>query len=323
MEEVKKRFNRREPDLDLLPNLIFIESVIGCNLRCAMCPVPTSAKSMNGRKFHCMELDVYNVIMEQISETSREIWLNQLGEPLLNDNIVEFVKIAKKKGHTVCLTSNGTKLNSSLSHDLLSSGIDKVVFSFDSIDRNIYEKIRIGSNYERVLNNIREFSEIRHRLRAECKVQVDCIQNNLSSNEDNSKFWRGIADRVTFIPLDDWGGQFELPPEMGTRKSVEIPSRRFPCDLLWTTLSISAEGQVMYCCHDYKLQSGLSNVRERKLIDIWTREMGAERKKHVSGAIDRNPCKDCVAWATRPRRYSRFALSHFKMMFNKITGKPS
>jgi radical SAM protein with 4Fe4S-binding SPASM domain len=76
---------------------------------------------------------------------------------------------------------------------------------------------------------------------------------------------------------------------------------RYACDLLWTTLAISAEGNMMYCCQDYRLQSGLANIADRPLREIWKEQVSQERRRHVDNAVDQGPCQNCDAWKTRLR----------------------
>ena len=119
MTKNQKKFNLRKWKLDDLPDSIFIETFMGCNLRCKMCPVPSSDDSMSNRKPTAMSAEVYSSIIEQVSERPRTIILNQLGEPLLHKDIVNLVAMAKKEGHDVGFTTNATKLSEKMSHQLL------------------------------------------------------------------------------------------------------------------------------------------------------------------------------------------------------------
>ena len=49
MELHQLKFNQRDPFVDELPPLIFIETFWGCNLRCGFCPVPGLSTSPEGR----------------------------------------------------------------------------------------------------------------------------------------------------------------------------------------------------------------------------------------------------------------------------------
>lgn len=303
MDLVKKYFNHRESHFSELPNSILIETVMGCNLRCEMCPVPQSKLLMNGRAAAGMSLSTFQRILDQIGDKPRRIHLNQMGEPLLNKSICEFVALAKKDGHEVSFTTNGTLMDEEISRKLLMAGIDHVTFSVDGYEKTTYESIRIGANYERVRSNIEGFCRLRNELSKHAVVHIDCILSDLTKSEiaPMQNYWKGKVDSVNIIPLDDWAGKHELPGKFGlrNRRTKTSGNVRYPCDLLWTTTAISAEGCVMYCCHDYKLLSKLPNINERSLGEIWKDNVSEERRKHARGVIDRDPCLHCDAWKTR------------------------
>lgn len=304
-------FNKRVAEVEELPNLIFIESVMGCNLRCPMCPVPKGITTMNKRSYQAMTLAIFTKIIEQISEKPRQLWLNQLGEPLLNHDLLDFVKIAKSRGHSVDFTTNGTKMTPELADALIRQGLDGITFSFDGWTKETYEQIRVGANYESVVENIRNFIRIRQELKAKTHIRIDCIVSDLTFPELDGviNFWSPDV-QVNFIPLDDWAGQLPLDERFGKKRTpmASTQDRRYPCRLLWTTMAISAEGRVMYCCHDYQQRSQCSSVDERPLIDIWRDEIFRERQKHVANMIDAPPCLHCPAWKTMPEFYHDTAL---------------
>lgn len=296
-----KYFNQRKWILPELPENIMVESVMGCNLSCGMCPVPNAKKEMNGRKPTVMSLSVFKRILADIKDHSSEVHLNQMGEPLLNKNIVEFIRLAKKDKHKVSLTTNGTLMNKELAQEILLAGIDKINFSVDGYHAETYEKIRLGAKYNVVRSNIEMFYQLKKKLKKRTFVQIDCIYSELTKNEisDMRKYWENKIDYLNIIYLDDWGGKLKLPDNFGNIKKESFFSCRYPCDLLWNIISISAEGYVMYCCQDYKLFSALPNIKEKSLKEIWHDEISKERKKHVENKIDSNPCLYCTAWKKR------------------------
>lgn len=324
MDLVKKYFNHRESHFSDMPNSILIETVMGCNLRCEMCPVPQSKLLMNGRTATMMSLSTFQKILDQIGDKPRRLHLNQMGEPLLNKSICEFVALSKKAGHNVSFTTNGTLMNEDISRQLLMAGIDQVTFSVDGYKATTYESIRIGANYERVRSNVEGFCRLRNELNKHTAIHIDCILSDLTKFEIASmqNYWKGKVDSVNTIPLDDWAGKYELPSKFGLRNwQARISGdARYPCDLLWTTSAISAEGYVMYCCHDYKLLSSLPNVNEMPFGKIWEDNVSEERKKHVDGMIDSDPCLHCDAWKTRQPYFRQPSLINLgaSAVFKKI-----
>ena len=280
-----------------------IETVMGCNLRCEMCPVPQSKLLMNGRKTTFMSLSTYTNILNEIADEPRNIHLNQMGEPLLNKNICEFVGLAKKDGHSVSLTTNGTLMNEFFALKLLENDIDSVTFSLDGFQASTYEKIRRGAVYDEVRKNIELFCEHKQKLNKKTKICIDCIESDLTRGEiqDMKKYWRNKVDTINILRLDNWAGKYKLPAQFGKRNPslYNKKTKRYPCNLLWNTIAISAEGNAMYCCHDYCLLSNLPNVNELSLKNIWAEFISVERNKHVENKITSEHCLHCDAWKTR------------------------
>ena len=145
------QYDRRKYRMDELPDGIAIEPIMGCNLRCPMCPVPTSTTAMDGRTPTVMPLDLYRRIIEQISDRPRSVLLTIMGEPLLHPRILDFVRLAKAAQHHVGLITNGTKLTRDVSTALLDAGLNYLAMSIDGFNKDTYESIRIGARHSAVM----------------------------------------------------------------------------------------------------------------------------------------------------------------------------
>ncbi len=303
MEDQQSEFNAQNPRLAQLPRDVSIETVFGCNLRCRMCIMKDLGRFGGGRRTKFMEPAVFSTIIGQVSDMPRTICLNQNGEPLLHPEIVNFVKEAKARGHFVYLVTNGTRLDENLAGGLIQAGLDRIIFSIDGIRKEVYEKIRIGADYDIVLANALRFIELAKTSPRAIRVEVHCILSDLTQpdRDEIERFWKNRAHLI-FLPYDDWGGLFTgNEDDFGRpRTKANAPAKRYPCDYLWTTLNVSAEGRVLYCCHDYQQSSNLPTVKEQRLLDIWREGIARERNKHVNGAIDSLPCSRCDTWMTRP-----------------------
>ena len=169
MNDVISCFNSRQWKCDELPDQINIESFLGCNLRCSMCPVPTARKSMNGRKPRAMSMETYRLIIDQVSDKTRTVNLTQLGEPLLNPHIAEFIKYGSDKGHCMGMTTNGTLLTRELGARLMDNGLAWITFSFDGATKETYESIRKGATFEKTLSNIHDFLDMKKSMGAHAR----------------------------------------------------------------------------------------------------------------------------------------------------------
>src|ERR1700730_14323176 len=155
----QQAFNLRKDKLGKLPNNVFIELAMACNLRCEMCPVPKNMELMGGRARAVMNPAVFRRVLTQLSGRRYSLCLNQLGEPLLNKHVVDYVKWAKADGHQVGFYTNGTLLDQSLADRQLDAGLDYIVFSIDGATKETFESIRLGAKFEPTIKNIQYFCE--------------------------------------------------------------------------------------------------------------------------------------------------------------------
>lgn len=255
---------------------------------------------MDGRVPSVMKPDTFALILDSIRDKPRHVWLTQLGEPMLNKHLVDYVRAAKKDGHHVGFTTNGSLMTDAKARDLFAAGIDHVVFSFDGSTKETFERIRIGGRFDEVVSNIRRFAAINQEVRSEgnrCAVQVDMLISDLTEGEVPAfhAMWSDIAITQAH-PIDNWAGQLDLPEEFGARRMPRQDGDRYPCNLMWKTAYVSSGGEAILCCHDYKLKSKLPNVHQKSLKDIWRDEIRTERARHVAGDFTSPACNACQAW---------------------------
>ncbi len=138
--------------------LFQVESTLACNLSCIMCPwISYRAKVTHGG---IMKHEIWDAIRPYLQYV-QSVDFTGGGEPLLQPHLSEWLAEAKAFGCTVGLLTNGLLLNAEMTHKLLNAGIDWICFSIDSPEKEEYEKIRRGSDFSRVMQNIKYFSQKR------------------------------------------------------------------------------------------------------------------------------------------------------------------
>lgn len=132
-----------------------------CNLRCPMCPL--SVESNSNKKQYQIPFELFcEIIDEGVSKGLSSIRLNYLNEPLLREDLEYFIKYAKSKGILdIYFSTNGMLLNKQRIKSLIESGLDRIQISLDTCSEEIYNKMRPGGNYQKVINNIQELTNIK------------------------------------------------------------------------------------------------------------------------------------------------------------------
>jgi MoaA/NifB/PqqE/SkfB family radical SAM enzyme/2-polyprenyl-3-methyl-5-hydroxy-6-metoxy-1,4-benzoquinol methylase len=182
-------------------NTLIVETMGGCNLKCKMCPTIsyTIGKSLMSDSVFKKVLDIIkNYHLEQIDLTG---W----GEPLLDPKLEDKIVHIKQANNTlrVGFTTNGTLFHEERVTSILDSGVDWISISFDGASKEVYERIRTGSSYEKVLENLRFLSSTRDKKKTGLSAVCVVMRENLQEMDNFVElFYEFGFDSVVFKPLD-------------------------------------------------------------------------------------------------------------------------
>jgi len=132
-----------------------VETSYACHLKCACCPTNRSTILSKTEHGHLqLSLELFTKCLDNCSKENisiRKFVFQGGGEPLLNPNFEEIVKISKiyyPKSRMILITSGSVPLRPGLSD----CGLDEIIFSLDGVDQSTYEPYRIGGSFEQAYN---------------------------------------------------------------------------------------------------------------------------------------------------------------------------
>ncbi|MDP9311131.1 MAG: radical SAM protein [Pseudomonadota bacterium] len=169
-----------------LPAYVQIEPVGQCNLRCQMCPIQFRQDGPPHGPPAFMAFSDFTRVIDQF-DTLRELHLQGLGEPMMHPRFFDMVAYAAAKGIRVTTNSNLTLLNDRRAEQCVLSGLDCVHVSIDGATAESYERIRLRSNFERVVSNVERLIATKQRLGSErpyLHVVVVVMRQNLQELPD-------------------------------------------------------------------------------------------------------------------------------------------
>lgn len=273
------------------PIVLCIEPTSICNLRCTMCfqsdHTFSGDKSLQGQ----MTFELFKTIIDEGTKYNlASIVLASRGEPLLNKDIYRMISYAKENGVLdVKLNTNATMLTAKNSRKLLESGLDTLVFSLDSAIPEEYESIRVGAKFDKVVNNIRKFNEIREKefpgISLRTRASMVVVEEKLDI-EYAREFWSDLVDEFAYRKVINRLNIYD-----GTDTSLERS-----CSLLWERLYIWFDGTTSLCDEDYKSILSPGKIDENTSINqIWTGEKYKKlRHMHLNGEKCKlHPCDKC------------------------------
>ena len=271
------------------PIQLDIELNTYCQLKCPQC-----FQSFDPPKAMDMDMDLYKKIIDEGVEIGvKSIKLNYRGEPLLSPNLLEAIKYAKQRGILeVLINSNTMGLDIEMAKGLIDSKLDLISCSIDGYTKKTYNKIRVGGDLDKVIQNILGLISLK-QLKGVCypKIRIQLVKQVLNEAEIPHfiEFWKSFVDEISIVDQKDYANEKVDKKEL---------SNWFCCQL-WQRLFILADGTVMPCCRAMKggneIRTNLGNVKDRKIEDIWQSKLMKEmRKLHFKGKSHLVPmCMRC------------------------------
>ncbi len=229
------------------PDLIQIDLELTdtCNLRCIECPISSEKK----RKINRINVPKAKEILDYFVEKGAlALKLNYINEPLLNfDELMEVANYAKKIGFLdIYFTSNGTLLNEQKSRKIIESKLfSRIQISIDAKDSETYNKIRIGGDYQKVVENIDNFMKLRRKSKSKfpyLRVNFLSLPENRNQESEFNTFW---SERVDAVAVQ----RSVLKPDSERENSRDdyVLKKRF-CPNPFRQLVIRADMTVLPCC---------------------------------------------------------------------------
>ncbi|MBU0460890.1 SPASM domain-containing protein [bacterium] len=293
-----QEYATRKVILSAKPVVENIEVISACNLRCSICVDPPK------RKKKSLSLDEIMEITKQNSEVfeGESVWLHHYGEPLLHSQITDIIQYLSSVGVRPRLSTNGILLTPALSRELIKAGLSEIVFSVDGSFKESYERIRVGANYETVMENVRNFLQIKKEsgsITPETQVQFVDVYGSNDEAERFTAYWSKTDVNWINIKIPSTRAQKiadnEILTQIRARHHRDYTSNHLPCSWLWTSMVILSDGDVIPCCTDLSGSISMGNVFELPLMDIWNGERARQmREDHIAGTYkSAKICKTC------------------------------
>lgn len=253
------------------PMHVDIETTSYCNLLCPMCE--RTLMIQNGYPWENMHMDFNTfkkIIDEGVSNGLYAANISMVGEPMMNKDLTRMIGYAKETGVLdVMINTNATLLDREMSEDIIDSGLDKLIISFDAITPEKYEAIRKNAKFEIVVENIKTFMKIKKNKGKNLPVvrlYMTVMKENQDEVEEFCRFWEAIVDSIA---LNDYLNPLGLDGKNRYNRILEERNKKFVCPSLWQRLSIKVNGTVHPCCTDFGENLILGNIHSNALRECW------------------------------------------------------
>ena len=185
--------------------LFQVESAIACNLKCVMCPWREIAKKVENRGI--MTQEVWQAIRPYLDRV-QSVDFTGGGEPLLQPRLAEWIADATRAGCETGFLSNGLLLTEDRLKNILDAGINWMCISMDGADAELYNKIRVGSNFNRVCENVANIARLRSGNIPKTMINFVLMDLNAHQMEDMVQLAARLGvDQLNFKQCDVIRGQ--------------------------------------------------------------------------------------------------------------------
>lgn len=305
-----EKHNIRQRLLDVVPLkqpfVVMIDPCGVCNFKCSFCPCNISDVNINQRH-SVMKMELFEKIvhdLRQFPEKIKAIDMYGFGEPLLNKNLPDMIKMLKCAN--VCdkirLSTNGALLNEEMGRSLCEAGLDYMKVSIEALDDEGYREI-CGTDvrYCEIVNNIRSFYEKWGGQGTEVAVKI--ISSAIKGEADKQKFletFSPVSDYIFIENVKSIWAEFEeivIPQTEGKEDDYysEHTKGYTICSYPLTNMVVHANGDIGVCCFDWKHATSYANVKTTSLLEAWnSKELREFQIRHLQHRRNEIPfCNEC------------------------------
>jgi MoaA/NifB/PqqE/SkfB family radical SAM enzyme len=276
------------------PEIVQIESTNLCNAKCVFCP-----RDEMERRQGIMDMALFQKVADECAALGiGHMRMHNYGEAFMDRQLVEKVRYAKLLGiPEVGLISNGSLITEAAARGMVEAGLDAINISVDAAGKDVFERTRLGLNYDKVIANVERLIRIRDEAgKRRPKLILSFVRQNNSAEEQTFiEHWKARADKIHITDLHNWAGTLNHESDVN-----------FPCYRPWLTFTVLWDGRVSLCCADFDGHEILGDLRTSTIRDIWNgpayRAARQAHLDHGGPAVCQScdlPKKDSPLWITK------------------------
>ena len=272
------------------PPYLLLEPVSACNLRCPFCF--QIDKSFTRKPYMgVMDFDLFKKVIDEADELGiGAVTLASRGEPTMHKKLSDMLCYMYSKSNIfeVKLNTNASFLTEDICNEIFKTQVTQVVVSADHYEKTSFEKLRLGANFEAIVENVNMLYRIRKNYpNSVTEIRVSGVDSTKTLDRKKfHDFWIAKADHVSAgYAIERWD----------TYNNPEHPEISQACDFLWDRMYVWFDGKTNPCDADYKSYLNYGSVEGGSIQDVWNGKVVREmRQKHLSGGRKNiDPCNKC------------------------------
>lgn len=273
------------PDFPLNLSLDLVDK---CNLACPQClrsvDLIKDYKGYLGANEMLSTESVIGALDECHDHDMPSLNIGGSGEPTMHPDIAEICQAAMNRDILeLRLTTNGLRLDETLSRRLIDMQAHVVSVSIDAISAKTFGLVRGKAHrYQQVVDNVLRFVELRKRSNSIfplLRVTFVSQPENRHEQKEFIEFWSKYADMIDLQSYHDY-------------RATTFNSD-FDCTEPFRRLTIWAKGQVGPCCGFTGIVYDMGDFKAQSLHEIWHGEPMARMREMMKTRDWELPCLKC------------------------------
>jgi len=315
---------RRFPRLGPYPRQLEVEVTTACNLRCVICE-----HTYWTEKPRHMSFEQFKTIVDQFPGL-RWIGMTGIGSGFLNPDYMKMLRFLKEEQRCfVEFFDHFFMLTEDIARELVAMGINKIWVSLESASRESYNRTRVGSDFDRVIDNIRTMIRIKREMRSPIPELWFHFIINKHNAEEMEQYVDLVADlcredRRSSAPIIYWTNllpfneieglvakparerMLEIEKKCREKGIFPIVNENVTCDKTmrtctkWNEPFVLVTGHVQPCCalneandRRYQEQHAFMNLLEADFRSWWHSPRKDEFLNNLAGGVVNPVCKNC------------------------------
>ena len=300
------------------PVVYNIETTNACNMRCEMCPRTT----MMTRPIETMQKETFEKVINQLTPWSAEKWaswekfaaenykidkndmsenhfflyvipkvivLHGYGDPLLDKNIPDYVKMMTERGLLSYFSCNPANINLERTIETFENGLDYIKYSVESVDDLRHKEVRgQQSNFSESYEKILKLLDVKAKRNLNTTIVITMINLNKPwQQEEFEKVKEAFKGMDVYVYLKSQDQMWYEDNNQGTQSIHWLEFCQFP----WSSMTVKSNGECAECVEDFNNEIILGDAKTESLYDIWN---GEKYKRFRNDHFELTPGLKCT-----------------------------
>jgi radical SAM protein with 4Fe4S-binding SPASM domain len=231
-----------------------------------------------------LNINLFEKVIAQIKRHVHSLTFYFQGEPYLNPDFLEMVKIAHEKNIYTITSTNAHFLSEEIAKKTILSKLDKLIISVDGITQEAYEHYRVGGSLNKVIEGTKEIIKQKKLYKTNTPhlvwqfVVFKSNQNQIALVKKLGKELGVDEVKIKTAQIYDFENGNDLIPELENYSrykkdengTFKIKNKLLnQCWRMWQGCVITWDGKIVPCCFDKDAKYKLGNLEVENFKDIW------------------------------------------------------